>query len=174
MSSEIAEATLARLLAVDWKGDAWFDHYRSRVRLMSEFLRRSAWWAHRLNATSSWPFFDIAQFAAPDVHVPDDLAERLEGLISAGIGWPAVGTCCRASLHWAAVLDAGAPPSSLEDPFEPLMLFFDRGGGFTIETGFVEVGAGAVRLRTWQEHLKPEPVVKELSAAALDALDATA
>jgi hypothetical protein len=171
MSGKIAEETVARLLAVGWKGDLWADHYRSRVRLMGEFLRRSAWWADQVDATDQWPFFDIADHVAPGVRVPDALAARLERRIDEGIGWPVVAQCCRASLHWAAVLDAGAAPRFTEDPFEPLLLFFERGGGFTIETGFVDVGAGAVRLRTWRDHLTPEPVV-DLSATALDAVDA--
>ena len=27
---------------------------------MQEYLRRAAWWALELDATSKWPFFDIA------------------------------------------------------------------------------------------------------------------
>ena len=72
-----AAATLSRLLAVNWDGD--FDasdrHAVSRARLMREYLRRSAWWADYLNATSEWPFFDVAGRLAPNIEPPADLAK---------------------------------------------------------------------------------------------------
>lgn len=165
-------ATLSRLLAVDWSGDTSFAHARSRVRLMGEYLRRAAWWAQDLNATSRWPFFDIADCLAPSVHVPDELAEELEALIDARVGWPAVAVTCRAALRWAALLDAGIPlPPRLDDPFEPLLLMFERGGGFITEHGFIDVDGASIRQETWRDHLSTEPVVS-LDLAVLDALDA--
>lgn len=164
--------TLDRLLAVDWKGEASFDHARSRARLMREYLRRSARWAETLDAATEWPFFDIAGHLAPQVQAPDDLAPRLESLISTTIGWPAVARVCRAALRWAALLDAGVPlPYGLDDPYEPMLLLFERGGGFTTEHGFVDLVGASVRLGAYEDHLVTEPVV-DLTPSALDALDA--
>jgi hypothetical protein len=166
------DATLARLQAVDWKGDSGFDHRRSRVRLMAEYLRRAALWAQALNVTNEWPFFDIAGHVDPSVHVPADQAKDLEGLIDRGIGWDSVKTASRAALRWAALLDANSPlPSGLEDPFEPLLLMFDRGGGWTIEAGFIDVDGAALRQQTWLDHLTTKPAVT-VGQAALEALDA--
>jgi hypothetical protein len=164
-----SEATLARLNAVNWKDDAAFDHRSARMRLMREFLRRSAWWAQRFGAPESWPFYDIAEQVAPGVTVPADLCARLEELIRTQIGWPAAAVTCRAALHWAAVLDAGAWPDGGEDPYEPLLLFFERGGLFTTEGGFIEVFGGSVRRRTWHEYLDSKPA--DIRPAALAALD---
>ena len=76
------EATLSRLLATDWPDGLYtFEHGISRGRLMQEYLRRAAWWALELDATSKWPFFDIAGLWAPDVHSPPELAAQLEALI---------------------------------------------------------------------------------------------
>jgi hypothetical protein len=166
--------TLTRLLAVDWDPDFMVSlgHARSRARLMSEYLRRAAWWVNELDGTSNWPFFDIAGRWAPAVHASPELAEQLDTLICNSPDWQ--GGACRAALRWAAMLDAGIPlPPGLEDPFEPLLLMFERGGGFTGCGGFIDLGGSSVLQRTWRDHLSTEPVAS-LNVATLDALDRAA
>ena len=66
---------------------------------------------------------------------------------------------------------AGIPlPPQLEDPFEPLLLMFERGGGFTTEAGFIDLGGSSVLQKTWRGHLSTQPIVS-LDQATLDALD---
>jgi hypothetical protein len=164
-------ATLARLQAVDWAGGSGFKHRRSRVRLMAEYLRRAAIWAQALDTTSEWPFFDIAAHVDPSIQVPADQAKELETLIYHDIGWPSVDGLTRAALRWAALKDAGIPtPSGLEDPYEPILLMFDRGGAWTIEAGFIDVDGAALRRKTWRDHLSTEPITA-LDPATLDAVD---
>jgi hypothetical protein len=169
MTGTYSDATLARLLAVNWTDDSAFDHRSARMRLMREFLRRSAWWAERFGAPHRWPFYDIAEYIAPGVPVAEDLSVRLEELIRTRVGWPGAAVTCRAALHWAAVLDVGARPGGGEDPYEPLLMFFERGGTFTTENGYIEVGGGSVRRRTWQEYIHAKAA--DISSAALSALD---
>ncbi|HEX3789911.1 MAG TPA: hypothetical protein VHW44_18735 [Pseudonocardiaceae bacterium] len=164
-------AVLARLLAVDWSGETSFDFPRSRARLMKEYLRRAAFWARAFEATDQWPFFDVVASLAPEVRTPEGAAAELETLISTRIGWPSVAASARYALRWAAVLDAGVHvPSTLADPFEPLLLLFERGGGYTTEHGFVDLGGASVRLLSWPDHLADEPVVS-LDPAELAGLD---
>lgn len=165
-------ATLSRLLAVDWSGDASFDHARSRAKLFKEYLRRAALWADAFAMTGQWPFFDVAAVLTPEVQVPGNLAAQLETVIATSIGWPSVATICRASLRWATVRDAGMDiPNRLPDPYEPLLLLFERGGGFTTEHGFADLGGASIPLKAWQDHLAIQPVVS-LDAATLAELDA--
>jgi hypothetical protein len=172
MNQSHTDATLARLQSADWKGDSGFDHRRSRVRLLAEYLRRAALWAQALDVTDEWPFFDIAGHVDPSIHVPAHQAKDLEVLIDRGVGWDSVKTASRAALRWAALLDVGSPlPPSLEDPFEPLLLMFDRGGGWTIEADFIDVDGAALRQQTWLDHLTAQPAVT-LDQTTLDALDA--
>jgi hypothetical protein len=141
---------------------------------MREYLRRAAQWAQALDATNQWPFFDIAEHVAPDVQPPADFSEQLETLISTSVGWPSVDTTCRAALHWASLLDANTPlPSNLADPYEPILLLLDRGGAWTTESGFIDLGASSVLRKTWRDHLSTEPVIA-LEPATLDALDEAA
>ena len=169
------EATLSRLLATDWPDGLYtFEHGISRGRLMQEYLRRAAWWALELDATSKWPFFDIAGLWAPEVHSPPELAAQLEALIDNRIRWYDDARACRAALRWAAVLDARIPlPSQLEDPYESLLLIFERGGGFLTEHGFIDLGGSSVLQKTWRDHLTAQPVTS-LDQATLDALDRSA
>ena len=156
-----AEAMLSRLLTVNWDGDAdaSYRHAVSRAKLMQEYLRRSASWAEQLNATEEWPFFDIAALAAPQVESPPELAEQLETLIQAQIGWPSQLTIARAALRWAAARDAGTPvPPELEDPYRPILLMLQRGGGWTTESNFIDLGGSSVVEKTWRDHLSNEPV----------------
>jgi hypothetical protein len=165
-------ATLARLQAVDWNGGSGFEHRRSRVRLMAEYLRRAALWAQALDATDDWPFFDITAHLAPAVHTPEDEAKDLEVLIYNHVGWPSVDRIARAALRWAAMKDAEVRlPPGMDDPYEPLLLMFDRGGAWTTEAGFIDVDGGAIRQQTWLDHLTTEPATT-LDRATLDALDA--
>ena len=168
-----AAVTLARLLAIDWDSPLAFDHRQSRPRLMKEYLRRAALWARELDGGKPWPFFDIAELIAPDVHPPQELADQLEVLINERIGWPAVQTSCRAALRWAALLDSGHPiPSGLPDPYEPLLLMFERGGGFITEHGFIELDGASVSRRSVADYLSDEPVLAGFDPDYLDALDA--
>lgn len=44
-------------------------------------------------------------------------------------------------------------PSHLEDPFEPLLVMFEWGGGFTGCGGFIDLGGSSVLQKTWRDHL---------------------
>jgi hypothetical protein len=170
VSDTNARTTLDRLLAVDWSGEGSLAHRRSRIKLMREYLRRSAVQARQLGVTDVWPFFDVAEYAARGTTVPADLAARLGELTSGPARYPAVARSCWGALHWGAAMDAGALPADADDPYEPLLLFFERGGGFYLEEGFIDVEGGSVVRKTWQDHVDTEPL--DLSPAVLDAFDA--
>ena len=170
-----SEATLSRLLAVDWRTDfmTTLMHGRSRGALMQEYLRRAAWWAEELNAAGQWPFFDIAGALAPGVQPPRELSDQLEQKLRTRIDSPALATACRAALRWAALLDSDFPvPPRLQDPFEPLLLMFERGGGFTTEGIFIDLGASSIVRKSLAEHLAADQMLA-LDPASLNALDET-
>lgn len=155
-----------RLRQIDWAGD--FTHTRSRVQLMKEYLRRAAWWAQRLGRTPEWPFFDIAEAIDPAVRADPELVERT----TTGLGWYAKRICAWA-LHFAE-LRTVAPekiPADLDDPFEPLIIMFERGGDFTTANGRIEVDLAQFPVKSWIDYRTPDPVVS-LDDQALDALDA--
>ena len=156
-----------RLRAVDWAGD--FTHTRSRVKLMREYLRRAAWWAQRLDRTPEWPFFDIAEAIDPSVRADPELVDRT----TEGLGWYARRICAWA-LHLAE-LRTIAPEKipDLDDPFEPLIVMFERGGDFTTANGRIEVDLAQFPIKSWIDYRTSDPVVS-LDPQTLDELDGVA
>ncbi|KFA92155.1 hypothetical protein [Archangium violaceum] len=168
-------AVAKRIKAINWSGS--FDRTPSCVALLREYLRRASWWAEAVKS-SEWPFFDIAAAVNPAVRadpgqiqaIEDHLSQKLQGVL-------VVRTCVRA-LHFAALEDAGAKlprvPASVVRPFEPLLMMFERGGGFRLGgSGLIEVDTAGVPKGTASSHHTDKTVVA-LEPAALDALDAGA
>lgn len=156
-----------RLLAVNWSER--FAQRRSQVALMREYLRRSALWSRELNS-KGWPFFDIAADIDPKVRAEPSIVSGLKEGLPGGL-YPMVVRTCVWSLHFAALRDAGIPIPDLPDPFEPLILMYERGNGFKLEgTGFIEVDFIGVRKGTREDHLVSEQRAP-MNRAALDALD---
>ncbi|ATB28484.1 hypothetical protein [Melittangium boletus] len=168
-------AVAKRIKAINWAGS--FDKTPSRVALLREYLRRASWWAEAVKS-AEWPFFDIAAGLNPAVRADPTQVQAIEAHLSVKLqGLLVVRTCVRA-LHFAALLDAGAKlprvPPSVEQPFEPLLMMFERGGGFRLGgSGLIEVDTAGVPKGTAQSHHTDKPVVT-LEPAALDALDAGA
>ncbi|MEV5983934.1 hypothetical protein AB0L85_02835 [Streptomyces sp. NPDC052051] len=173
MRKTFAECMLERLFAIKWHdAEAFYKHEPSRVELMSEYLRRGALWANELGGTRKWPFFDIAERIAPSVQVPPELSAQLQTYIEQNIGGISTEYACHAALRWATLRDTHQKLPDLEDPFEPLITLYERGGEIIAdETRAFDFGIQSVRVRAWREHLSSEPCTS-LDPAALDALDA--
>ncbi|MEV5592891.1 hypothetical protein [Streptomyces sp. NPDC052496] len=184
MNQERATAMVDRLLAIDWRDEeAEFEHSASRARLLREYLRRTALWVQELqkgddrpffdvSQSDRWPFFDLAKRVDPSVRADEGLSQRLDDFIDEHVPGALAARLCRAALNWASISrDSLGKLPELPDPFEPLVVLFERGGGFWVENGFVDFVAYRVRLATWQEHLAAAPLTS-LDPASLDALDA--
>ncbi|BCJ77795.1 hypothetical protein CS0771_73390 [Catellatospora sp. IY07-71] len=157
-----------RLAAVVWPED--FTRAYSRMRLMREYLRRSAHWARTLNVPENWPFFDIAECVDPTVHLDEQFAQRFEQrLIENGALFHHREYCL-----WALRFSAlGAVRPDLPDPFEPLVQVYERGGSFGMEAGTINFVHGLVVSRhSIEKYLDPE-LRYDLSEEALARIDAT-
>lgn len=167
------DTTAKRIMAVDWESS--YEKTRSRVTLVFEHLRRAAWWAPAVKA-QQWPFFDIAEAINPKLRASPAVVRRVEADLAAKSQGELVMRTCMRALNFAALLDAGTKlpqvPNSAAEPFEPLLVMFERGGGFRLEGGrFIEVDLKGVPVGTSESNRADKPVVA-LTSAALDALDA--
>ena len=162
------DACAARILAIDWVGsDA---HTRSRVALLREYLRRAALWLERL-PEGAWPFFDAGALIEPSVRADSEVVERVESGLHRPEVFATVRESCVWALHFAALRDAAADPGGLPDPYEPLLLMYERGGGFTFDgTGFIQVDFVGVPKGTPRDYRGREPLAS-LDRADLDRLD---
>ncbi|MCX4845080.1 hypothetical protein [Streptomyces sp. NBC_00893] len=178
MSTELPRAVLERLRAVDWYGD-WdtaYSHSRSRALLMREYLRRAALWAQAYGAEEEWPFFDVTEFVDPAFRPAPEVESELEDYVAHNVGTPSTARACRGAVRWAALRAEGkvALPE-LPDPYEPLLLMFERGGGYSIEE-FIDLYGVMIPYGNFDSNLNAEPFPTPAPSTldALDALDAGA
>ena len=169
-ADEAVRTTADRLSAIDWErhGDrAW-----SKAALLKEFFRRAARWADAYGCDAKVPFFDIAACVDPSVRADPALVDQVLARIAAGHGGWNVKQVAPFVLHWAAL--SGSPgfsrPPGLEDPFEPLLLLFERGGGFHTENGEVNLEWKSVRMTGWRKRAD-DPPLPSLAPEALDEID---
>ncbi|MFE2272719.1 hypothetical protein ACFXB4_26225 [Streptomyces lavendulae] len=174
---------MQKISSIDWRAaEEGFEHGGSSARLMREHLRRMAVWIRELQKArpapffdvaqcDRWPFFDLASYVEPSAR-PDSEAEAVLGAFLAGhASSPLTGRICRAALNWASLSPRSlAGFGDLPDPFEPLLLVFERSGAFWIENGFIDFVASRVRLGSWEDHVAAEPLLS-LDGAVLDAMD---
>lgn len=165
---ESVSAVATRLSAIDWErhGDrAW-----SKAALLKEYFRRAARWAAAYECDTRMPFFDIAACVDPTVRADQDVLDELLGKVRRG-GWD-VKHVMPFILHWAALRAAPGVdlPVDLEDPFEPLILLFERGGGFHTENGEVNLEYIAAPMRGWRS-FAGKPPMPSFAAEDLDQID---
>jgi hypothetical protein len=168
MSHEV----LDRLRAVDWYGD-WdvsTAHTRSRALLMREYLRRAALWAEAYGAQEDWPFFDVTERIDPSFRLDDALEAEVEEFLARKVPTPSTTRACRGAVRWASLKDrVRGPAEELPDPYQPLLLMFERGGGYSIEE-FIDLYGVMIPHGTLESNRDAEPFLA-LAPSTLDALD---
>ncbi|WDN55922.1 hypothetical protein [Streptomyces clavuligerus] len=156
MGQGTAYEVLTRLRRVDWGNDtAAFGHANSCALLMREYLRRTALWARASGAADAWPFLGIADRVAADVTVPADAAAELEAVL-AGLAPHSLKVTCRAAVRWAVLREQGVglPADLPDEPYEPLLLMYERGGGYYLEE-FHDLNGAVIRLGKVESTLSP-------------------
>lgn len=174
MTSRSSFITLERLRAADWAGD-WNSvcrRARSRRLLMREYLRRAALWAQAYASEAAWPFFDVTDYVDLNLCLPSELATELDGLLSSIASYSIQKTCLGAvRLAWLRDQKSATLPD-LADLYEPLILFYERGGEFLSDNaGFLELTGVAIKPLSLRDNLRTTPFLT-LGNATLDALDA--
>jgi hypothetical protein len=163
---------VARLTAIDWTDYATGDkNAASRTLLMREYLRRAALWVEYLGGSERWPFLDIAERVTPAIRADPELLEHLDKFTEENVPEYIARRMCRAAVQWAQLRESsGLQLPDLPDPYEPLVVLYERGGVFFVENGVADFELRRVPLRTWQANLASEPIV-EIDPAVLDAVD---
>jgi hypothetical protein len=130
---------LARFARVDW-ADERPEHYGSNIHLLQESVIRFARWARYFDAAPppdyEPPFFDLAwclesTFAPPFPENAREIIGRSKNYIAKSIFWW--------FLKWEALRDDRQVELRELDPFEPLVLCFERGGRPFRHHGFLHI-----------------------------------
>jgi hypothetical protein len=75
---------------------------------------------------------ELAAHIDPTVRAAPELVARIEDALEGRVGLPIAYDSCFRAIHWAALLDVRGP-LIFDDLFEPLIVLFERGGGFGTE-----------------------------------------
>jgi hypothetical protein len=164
------ERLLARLVAANWDDDEAEDrHASSRGRLAVEYLRRMAVWADALSVPTRWPFFDLAVVFDPSVENDSVWMERLEAESGHKL-WTRSRQVVADAFRWASLGDRPKERfPEFDDPYEPMIQVFERGGEIWPGHGSIEFYLGSVPYRGISDRLSQPPL--QIDAATLDALD---
>ena len=163
-----ASTMTERLARVNWHGDV--DRTRSRVALMKEYLRRASLWSHQFRA-KQWPFFDAAALVNPNIRASEELVSEIVEKEEIIHQFPLVMDTCVWALHFSALRDSGETLPDLPDMFEPLIVFYERGGGFGIDTtGMIQVDYAAMKRGSPASYWDEKPKTS-IDSEALDLLD---
>lgn len=166
---------MQRLRAVKWdmRWDLAFERVGSRRVLMWEYMRRAAVWARACGAEGVWPFFDVTAYLDPEFELGHEQADRLQELLRGVPGEELRRTCAGAVR--LVELRARKPElvAGLPDPYEPIVLFYERGGSFTRDCSgvFLDLVGAMYKPGPLRGFLGSRPV-SVLGDAVLDALDA--
>lgn len=154
----------------DW--DQAFEHVMSRRILLREYMRRAALWARTYSAENEWPFFDATQYTTPELHLSPELNEELQTFLS-HVPNDAVKRTCAGAVRLAELhRQTSAAVPDLPDLYEPLVLFYERGGEFVRDNaGFLDLTGVLFRPGTLEGYLGTPPL-ETLSSTVLEAVDA--
>lgn len=165
---------LNRLRAVEWIGD-WdnaFGHVMSRRVLMREYLRRAALWAKAYSVETAWPFFDATQYVDPGFQLSPGLSAQLDELLLTVPGEFLQSTSAGAVRMAELQAQKPAMLPALPDLYEPLVLFYERGGEFVQDNGGgIDLTGVSFRPGRLEDNLHTPPF-NALNETVLDALDA--
>jgi hypothetical protein len=137
-----------RLTAIDWADYAAGDKNAaaSRTLLLREFLRRAALWVEYLSGSERWPFFDIAERVDSSVRADPGLLKRLDEFTNGKVPEFIARRMCRAAVHWTELRESiEVTLPDLPNPYEPLVVLYERGGVFFVENGVADFELRRVR-----------------------------
>ncbi|MGW6613691.1 hypothetical protein ACWGA0_09585 [Streptomyces erythrochromogenes] len=165
-----ASAMLNRLRRVEW--DDALARVMFRRVLMREYLRRAALWAQAYSAGSAWPFFDVTAYVDPGFRLAPRTAAELDVYLGRVPGAEIRETCAGA-VRLADMRERNpAVLPDLPDLYEPLVLFYERGGEFVRDNaGGPDLTGVSFRPGTPHGNLGTPPF-RALDGTVLDALDA--
>ncbi|MBQ1084034.1 hypothetical protein [Nocardiopsis sp. B62] len=161
------EELAVRIQNIDWNERPL--RRASQVRLVREYLRRSALWAERFGPTG-WPFYDVAKIVDPEVRAPQSIVDETRSSIS-GVATYYVLYTVEWALHFAHLKDAGGANVDLPGPFDPLMLAYERGDTINYTSaGFIEIDGLSLPRSTREKYAKIPPLA-DLSEEGLARID---
>ena len=143
----------------------------SHIALFKEYLRRASLWATALGCTDKWPLFDVAAQIDPSLRSDEAKVEALKCHLKPFLLSGTIERTCEWFVHWAVVKNSPEVTKiALPDPYDPLILLYERGGDFRFEQGFFDFPVGGFPRGNLSDHYNLSPHIL-LDEEVLDQLD---
>jgi hypothetical protein len=165
------ERAIQRIMSIENWNSMEPEKMPSYKALASEYLRRLVLWCRAFDVIDKWPRFYFAQSSIFDnLKLSPTTEEALELHLSNQGNWQAK-LLCFSYIRWEAMKnDENIKKFNLPDLYEPLIIFFERGGFFKIDHGgFLD--EVCLLTSNWKDYDSKEPFV-ELTEETLNRLDA--
>ncbi|MGW6197285.1 hypothetical protein ACWF0M_14175 [Kribbella sp. NPDC055110] len=170
MDTGACERLLARLAVAGWDNHGAEErHSASRGLLALEYLRRMAIWAEALGVPRQWPFIDLAVVFDPSVETDAGWLRRLEAEVGRELG-SRTEQVLTDMFRWASLGDRPKERfPDFDDPYEPMVQVFERGGEIYPGHGSIELLAASIPYLGINERLNQPPF--PIDAATLNEVD---
>jgi hypothetical protein len=166
------DRTIERIKAITWELKDF--RVASHIALFKEYLRRASLWAKALNCTDKWPLFDVAAQIDPSLRFDEAKVEALRRHLKPFVLSGTIKQTCEWFVHWAVVKNSPEVAKiALPDPYDPLILLYERGGDFSFEQGFFDFPVGGFPRGKLSDHYNFSPHIL-LDEQVLDQLDTQA
>src|SRR5262249_33021596 len=136
------EATLARILEIDLRREPVYERRWSHYALYREYMRRFTVWGQEFHWSPSYNdllYRDLADSIQSSISLPRDIVSRYEANTSFRLNLKAKRFFLHA-LKWAVLEDSDETNRfSLLNPYELIILIYERGGFVSGEHGFIEI-----------------------------------
>ncbi|MEM6281157.1 MAG: hypothetical protein AAF787_03110 [Chloroflexota bacterium] len=173
-ANKLETFTLNRILGLDWQGGDP-SRQRSQLALFNEYLRRCALWSHALNWNTAHPVAsDFPGHILPDVRATPVNATLMQQTLRT-LGKTSVYERMLLThiLNWSAIADSATVRAfGLPDLYEPVLLFYERGGWLnkSAREGEWEISGVIDRIDRASAYHDLPPL--DIDEALLDELDA--
>ncbi len=150
MKANNTEKAIERIMSIDWKYD--YSRQESNFNLFWESLRRMTKWTEFLNCREQWFFGDLASCIDPNLQIDKNKIGKLDRELKESYTYPFRKIIFINFVRWETLEEKSSliKQSNLPDPYEPVIMMFERGGNFRPDKVNFEVSGIATGRPSWK------------------------
>ena len=171
MNTKNIDKPIERIMSISWESD--FSRSESQYALFCEFFRRMAKWTEFLGCREQWLFGNLANYVDSNLEIDRSKIDRLEQhLKNLGLHFLIIRVCIN-FVYWEMLEKRFSlmKESKLPEPYEPIILMFERGGIFDTEHGYFDLSGIGIPKPTWKSSYNNISEIK-ITPEELDRIDA--
>ena len=152
MNTTNIDKAIERIRSISWESD--FSRQKSQTALLHEHWRRMVKWTEFLNCREQWLFGDLASCIDSNLEIDESKIQKLKQDLELLRMYlhPFIRRVCINFVRWETLKEGSSlvEQSNLPDPYEPIILMFERGGIFYTESGYFDLSGAGIPRPTWE------------------------